>query len=79
MHLILKYLKQNFAFKNIFILLFYVKDESTIKGALKYKSIFVTESCDFKFHRNIMIFRLLLFKKMVTHSQKIFIGFIKNF
>ena len=76
-----------------------------MKGALKAKSIFMVESCDFncmyeseeylnkillasfqrllnknKFYRNIMIFiRLLHFKKMVTHPQNIFIGFIKNF
>ena len=77
--MILKYHKQNFAFMYIFILLLYVKNESTMKGALKAKPIFMTESCNFKFHRNIMIFLLLHFKKMVTHSQNIFIGFTKNF
>ena len=39
-------LKWNFAFKYNFILLFYAKNKSTMKGTLKAKFVSMRESCD---------------------------------
>lgn len=71
--MILKYHRQNFAFMYIFVLVLYVKNESTMKGALKAKHIFMRESCNFKFHRNIMIFTLLRFKNIFILHFKLHI------